>query len=238
MNKNIKKYKQDTLFDNLDKRVSIITLTFNHCDYLKNLYNSLLKTTLNLDWEWIVGDAGTDGTDKFLQNLKDRRIRVFKVDNNNFASNKTRNQSASYVSQMIREMGGLVVIPHPCTPFFSMRRSVIKQISPDAIEVYNAHSPCFARDARQSRELARQLKITMVAGSDSHTWQTVGDAYTLIDATADIDSILHAIRLGHTSIGGSASRWRYRLPFLTWRRARQLHKTIQHQVVTPSTSKV
>lgn len=157
---------------------------------------------------------------------------------NNFTLFKTRNQSASYVSQMIREMGGLVVIPHPCTPFFSMRRSVIEQISPDAIEVYNAHSPCFARDARLSRELARQLKIPMVAGSDSHTWQTVGDAYTLIDATADIDSILHAIRLGHTSIGGSASRWRYRLPFLTWRRARQPHKTIQHQVVTPSTSKV
>jgi predicted metal-dependent phosphoesterase TrpH len=133
-------------------------------------------------------------------------------------------------------MGGLVVIPHPCTPFFSMRRSVIEQISPDAIEGYNAHSPCFARDARKSRELARHLSIPLVAGSDSHTWQTVGDAYTLIDATADIEAILYAIRLGHTSIIGKASSWRYRLPIFTWRRSLKTHQTIQHQVAARSTS--
>jgi predicted metal-dependent phosphoesterase TrpH len=154
-----------------------------------------------------------------------------------FTSQKTRNQSAVYVSQMIREMEGLVIIPHPCTPFFSMRRSVIEQISPDAIEVYNAHSPCFARDARKSCELARSLSIPMVAGSDSHTWQTVGDAYTLIDATADIEAILYAIRLGHTSIVGKASPWKYRLPILTRRRSLKSRRTIQRQVATPSTSK-
>jgi predicted metal-dependent phosphoesterase TrpH len=151
-----------------------------------------------------------------------------------FASQETRNLSAVYVSQIIRERGGLVVIPHPCTPFFSMRRSVIEQLLPDAIEVYNAHSPCFARDAWKSRELARHLSIPMVAGSDSHTWQTVGDAYTLIDATADIEAILYAIRLGHTAIVGKASPWKYRLPILTWRIGLKSHETIQRQVAAPS----
>lgn len=134
------------------------------------------------------------------------------LNDNNFSLHETKNYSAQQMSQRIREMGGLVVVPHPCTPFFSMRRSVIERISPDAIEVFNAHSPCFNRDARQSRKLAKHLKIPQVAGSDSHTWQTVGDAYTLIDATHDVNAILHAIRLGHTSIVGSASAWKYRLP--------------------------
>ena len=153
-----------------------------------------------------------------------------------FTSLKTRNQPAAYVSQMIRALGGLVVIPHPCTPFFSMKRSVIEQISPDAIEVYNAHSPCFARDARKSRELANHLSIPMVAGSDSHTWQTVGDAYTLIDASADIEAILYAIRLGRTSIVGQASSWKYRLPILTRRKGLKSREIIQRQVAAPSTS--
>jgi hypothetical protein len=154
-----------------------------------------------------------------------------------FTSPTTHNQSAVYVSQMIREQGGLVIIPHPCTPFFSMKRSVIEQISPDAVEVYNAHSPCFARDARKSRELAKHLSIPMVAGSDSHTRQTVGDAYTLIDATADIEAILSAIRLGHTSIVGKASPWKYRLPILTRRRGLKSQRTTHmHQVAASSTS--
>ncbi len=153
-----------------------------------------------------------------------------------FTSLKARNQSAAYVSQMIRTLGGLVVIPHPCTPFFSMKRSVIERISPDAIEVYNAHSPCFARDARKSRELAKHLSLPMVAGSDSHTWQTVGDAYTLIDAPADIEAILYAIRLGHTSIVGKASPWKHRLPILTRRKNLKSRGIIQRQVAAPSTS--
>ncbi len=118
-----------------------------------------------------------------------------------------------------------------------MKRSVIEQISPDAIEVYNAHSPCFARDALKSRELARHLSKPMVAGSDSHTWQTVGDAYTLIDATADIDAILSAIRWGQTSIVGKASQWRYRLPIFTWKKSLKPPATIQRQIAVRSTSK-
>jgi predicted metal-dependent phosphoesterase TrpH len=157
---------------------------------------------------------------------------------NKFTLYKSRNRSALEISRMIREIGGVVVVPHPCTPFFSMRRSVIERISPDAIEVYNAHSPCFARDARRSRKLAEQLKIPCVAGSDSHTWQTVGDAYTLIDATPDIDAVLHAIRSGHTSIVGSASPWKYRLPIFTWLTSRRSHEMMQHRrrVLTPSFS--
>ena len=156
--------------------------------------------------------------------------------NDIFTLPKTRNLPAVYVSQMIHQLGGLVVIPHPCTPFFSMKRTVIEQISPDAIEVYNAHSPCFARDARKSRELARQLSIPMVAGSDSHTWQTVGDAYTLIDAPAEIEAILYAIRMGHTSIVGKASPWKYRLPILTRRRGLKSRRVTQRQVAVPSNS--
>jgi hypothetical protein len=160
------------------------------------------------------------------------------LSDNSFPLHKTRNRSALQMSRMIHERGGLVIVPHPYTPFFSMKHTVIEWISPDAIEVYNAHSPCFTRDARRSRKLAEQLKIPLVAGSDSHTWQTVGDAYTLIDATPDIDAVLHAIRSGHTSIVGSASSWKYRLPILSWMTPRHSHKMMQHRrrVLTPSFS--
>lgn len=104
------------------------------------------------------------------------------------------------VGTIIRSVHGIIVIPHPCTPFFSMKRKIITQVRPNAIEVLNAHSPWHSWDNLRSLQLANQLNIPKVAGSDSHTWQTVGDAYTLIDAAPNVDSIIEAISKGRASV--------------------------------------
>ena len=118
------------------------------------------------------------------------------------------------VAQAIWRMGGIVVIPHPYAPFFSTKREVIERLIPDAIEVLNALSPFVRYGRSRSAKLADRLGVAQVAGSDSHASQTVGDAYTLIDAASTtVADILQAIREGKTHVCGSASAWKYRTHF-------------------------
>jgi len=70
--------------------VSIITLTYNHCDYIARLYRDLQSTTPGLDWEWLVGASGDDGTVSFLNKQNDERIRVFRTRNQGFAEGHNR----------------------------------------------------------------------------------------------------------------------------------------------------
>jgi len=63
-------------------RISILTLTINHLDYIINLYESILATTVQLDWEWLVGDTGDGNTYTYLNNLKHDRIHCYLLDNN------------------------------------------------------------------------------------------------------------------------------------------------------------
>jgi predicted metal-dependent phosphoesterase TrpH len=144
-----------------------------------------------------------------------------------------RARSAVAVAQWIRAVHGIVVIAHPCTPFFAMPRHVITQVHPDAIEVLNAHSPFYHWTSHRSRRLAAELMLPQVAGSDAHTWHTVGDAYTLIKAEPRVDAVIQAIRDGSTAVEGHSSSWRYqldvfqrlvpksltRIPARLWRRA-------------------
>jgi predicted metal-dependent phosphoesterase TrpH len=52
----------------------------------------------------------------------------------------------------------------------------------------------------------------MVAGSDSHIPETVGDAYTLVDSDSrDVCGVLQAIRAGNVEPIGNATRVRKRL---------------------------
>ena len=125
-----------------------------------------------------------------------------------------RGVSAVAIARWIRSVHGIVVIAHPCTPLFSMPRHVIEQVQPDAIEVLNAHTPFYHWVSQRSRHLAQQLRVSHVAGSDSHTWHTVGDAYTLIDAAPQVDAVLQAIQDGRTLVEGHSSPWRHKLGVL------------------------
>lgn len=107
----------------------------------------------------------------------------------------------------IRLQGGLALLPHPYDLFRPNVRPEMLKVMPDAIEVLNAAS-LFARVAwPPAKEFAEKKGIAQVAGSDSHIPQTIGRAYTVIEADSpDEGSILDAIRSGRTHpMGGKVS---------------------------------
>ena len=85
---------------------------------------------------------------------------------------------------LIKEQGGLVMVPHP---FDTIRRGPLSatglaEIMPhvDLTEVLNART-ILPRDLARCRRLAREAQITPVAVSDAHTTTELGSAYIEID---------------------------------------------------------
>jgi len=109
--------------------------------------------------------------------------------------------------EAIHAQGGLAVVPHPTIPLFSvLNEEEMKTLPLDGIEVFSAITPIPGYFLRKNVELARKLRLSMVAGSDSHYAETVGDAYTIIYCRSrKMDEVLRAVKLGQTSIGGKPS---------------------------------
>jgi predicted metal-dependent phosphoesterase TrpH len=103
----------------------------------------------------------------------------------------------------IHEVGGIAIACHPITFF---KESLKGHISPrfDAIEVINSAAFPFDYSVRHSQEIASQLGIARVAGSDAHYGPEIGHAYTLVDAESEVDEIVKAIRKGSCSPHGKA----------------------------------
>lgn len=99
----------------------------------------------------------------------------------------------------IRDQGGVALLPHPYDLFRPNVKPERLKVMPDAIEVLNAAS-LFARVTwPPAKDFAEKKGIAQVAGSDSHIPQTIGRAYTVIEADSpDEGSILDAIRSGRT----------------------------------------
>ncbi|MCW4021148.1 MAG: CehA/McbA family metallohydrolase [Candidatus Bathyarchaeota archaeon] len=109
--------------------------------------------------------------------------------------------------------GGLAVIPHPTVPLFSnLREKDLRTLPIDGLEVFSAITPLPWHFLRKNLELARRLGLSITAGSDSHNPETVGDAYTIVySESRDLKAVLHAIRLGRTSLGGGSSKALFKL---------------------------
>ena len=99
----------------------------------------------------------------------------------------------------VREMGGAAVVPHP---FQRSRHGVRKRHlnDCDALEVYNAWLFTGYRN-RRARRFAARHGYPGVAGSDAHSANWVGRAYTEVEvdgvnsvAQVDAGDIVHALR--------------------------------------------
>lgn len=105
-----------------------------------------------------------------------------------------------------RELGGVVIIPHPFK-LSSHGIGFVEGIDIDAVEVLN--SRCLDnRPNMKAKKAAESQNLPQVGGSDAHTPQMVGQAYTEIDVEDDdIDTnvILTAIRQGKVRPGGIKS---------------------------------
>lgn len=120
--------------------------------------------------------------------------------------------SPSETIQRIHEAGGIVVAPHlTAIGKAGLGLRPMSQASNfDAIEVINSSAFPFFLSTYISQKLAAQLDLPKTAGSDAHIPQTIGRAYTIIDADPDVNEVIQAIRRGATVPSGKPISWMMR----------------------------
>ena len=115
-----------------------------------------------------------------------------------------------------KDAGALVIAPHPFYPtgvaggeLLRTHRDVV-----DAIEFSGMYTPMTPHFNRHAQRFARQAQLPVVGNSDTHFLWQPGRTYTLIDAPADTDSILAAIRHGRVRLVTRPLTWRHVMRFL------------------------
>lgn len=110
--------------------------------------------------------------------------------------------SSDETVRRIHEAGGISIACHPVALFkVSLGKHITSKF--DAIEVINSSSIPFRYSVKRSEDLASQLKIPRVAGTDAHYAPEIGHAYTLIDSEPNTWDIVDAIRKGRCRPFGS-----------------------------------
>jgi predicted metal-dependent phosphoesterase TrpH len=111
--------------------------------------------------------------------------------------------SAEDTIDRIHTAGGIAIA---CHPFAMLKGSLGNHVNAkfDAIEVINASAFPFGRSVRKAQEIAENLKLPRVAGTDAHFGPQIGQAYTLINAGLTVDEILKAIVNGKCQPIGNA----------------------------------
>ena len=123
-----------------------------------------------------------------------------------FVSERPLGSSILEVADQVKQMDGLVVLPHPISYFRKSVQSyqemeVIRKV--DAIETFNARN-VFGRLNQKAERLAAKFNKTRVGGSDAHTHREVGCGYTVFACREEGD-VKRAILSGDTYVGGSLS---------------------------------
>jgi predicted metal-dependent phosphoesterase TrpH len=102
----------------------------------------------------------------------------------------------------IHDLGGLAVACHPVTLLQKKLGKIVARC--DAIEVINASAIPFSYSVYHSRQLAFQLGLSQVAGSDAHYAPEIGYAFTLVETELTIDGVMKAIEKQRCEPKGSA----------------------------------
>ncbi len=110
----------------------------------------------------------------------------------------------------IHNAGGIAIACHPYALF---KGSIGKHVTDkfDAVETINASSFPFKRSSAEAEKLAKNLKLSRVAGTDAHYGPVIGSAYTLISSELDLEKILKAVVRGQCQPFGGPISLRLRL---------------------------
>jgi predicted metal-dependent phosphoesterase TrpH len=121
----------------------------------------------------------------------------------------------------IHQLGGVAVISHPMAPLkSSLNESDVIRVEADALETLNGSTLSFT--SKKGMKLASRLKLPQTGGSDSHHPDSIGRAYTMIEAELDVNNILEAIRMGNVKpMGSNAS-----LGFIITKMGRKIKKKV------------
>jgi len=96
------------------------------------------------------------------------------------------------VINFARERGALTIAAHPYRAYGL--GDLTKNYDVDAVEVLNGISSPHAN--KMAENLAKEMGLPGVAGSDAHQVNELWTAYTEVQASLDIDEILKAIKKG------------------------------------------
>jgi len=107
-----------------------------------------------------------------------------------------RGLSAGETVDRIHRAGGIAIAVHPFAWFKGSLKSHVKDAKFDAVETLNASAHPFNRCRRKATELAQQLNLPCVGGTDAHYGPTIGYGYTAIDSEPTVDAIVKAIASG------------------------------------------
>ena len=120
--------------------------------------------------------------------------------------------------QRIHDQGGVAIIPHPYDPVCECVKIARLKVRPDAVETVNADALSFYLSNWFAHKDAVKFHLPEVGGSDSHIPQTIGDAYTIIDAaSSEPKDIIDAIKSGKVRAEGRPTSVRNKLRKLSYK---------------------
>lgn len=100
------------------------------------------------------------------------------------------------VIDFAKERQGLVVVAHPYRAYGL--GDLAKNYDVDAIEVLNGTLPTQLN--RMAENLAKEMGLPGVAGSDAHNVNELWSVYTQVEASSNVDEILKAIKNGFVRV--------------------------------------
>jgi predicted metal-dependent phosphoesterase TrpH len=100
------------------------------------------------------------------------------------------------VVDFARERDYVSIVAHPFREYGM--GNLARNYKVDAIEILNGGSSPSANES--ARELAKQMGLPGTAGSDAHQPAEVCSVYTEVQASMDVEEILHAIKKGLVSV--------------------------------------
>ncbi len=107
-----------------------------------------------------------------------------------------RGLSAAETVDRIHRASGIAIAVHPYAWFKGSLTSHVKEAKFDAVETLNASAHPFNRCRRKAVELAQQLNLPCVGGTDAHYGPAIGCGYTAVDCEPAVDAIIKAIASG------------------------------------------
>jgi len=106
--------------------------------------------------------------------------------------------------EKIDDQGAIAIIAHPYSVFRTWVNSTeIKAAGFNAVEVANAAQFPYGWMLKKNAALAERLGLPETGGSDAHSPEMVGRAYTVVEADSpEVEDVIRSIRRGYTEAWG------------------------------------